>query len=310
MSLGLIIAIRAVPFLDLLDREVESVASDLAETGDRAPSFPTSRMDTSRRRLAHAIDAFVRSLPASIRNDTNMSRATAYALVALADERMIHHPADGMAHWRDHLLEYDLYGSALAGQEIVARARASTYGAATGAGSGSEGDSALLAPLYLGIFRAGFEGGLRGDGEELSALISALEDTIGANRNPMPDAGIRRRPRLAGAASPVLMLAGALVWLLSGVGLWATLPQDALRDAGHLAGRISAGLPAVSDRSDPLEHSIGPSGLPALRDSPLLLRMEDVRSDPPSSRSPPPYPPDATGREAGAEPPTHGQPAR
>lgn len=291
MSVGLTIAIRAVPFLDLLDEEVESLASDLAGMHDTSTdSVIVSRMDTSRRRLAQAIDAFVRSLPSAIRNDSNTTRATAYALVGLADERMLHHPGRGMGRWRERLLEFDLYGSALAGQEIVSRARASTYGATEEAGSGRAGDSALLAPLYLGMFRAGFEGGLRGDSDGLSALVASLEDTVGTSRRQILEVGAGTRPKLVGVSPPTLMFLGLVVWLTSGIGLWLTLQRDAQLKADYMAARVSAGLPADLGMPDPLERSIGPSGLPSFR-LPLLLPRDSDRAD----------------RDAGAVSPSNGQ---
>ena len=169
MSIGYSIAIAAVPFFDLLDDEEASLAVRVLEANDERTV--AAAMESTRRRLAHSVDAVVRSLPSAVRSDLAGSRAVAYALIGLADERMLHHPAGGLHRWRERLLEFDLYGSALAGQEIVTQARNAAHGVSGSSGSASDGNApSLLAPLYLGVFRAGFEGSLRGDTVGLSSL--------------------------------------------------------------------------------------------------------------------------------------------
>ena len=259
MSTGFDITIRAVPFFDLVDKEEETLAEQLLEVGNE--SSVATAMDTCRRRLAQGVDTFIRSLPTAIRNDANTSRAAAYALVALADERMLHHPAGGLNQWRERLLEFELYGSALAGQEIVTRARASAYGTMGGDDS-SQGGLALLAPLYLGILRAGFEGSLRGDIQGLSSLTASLEETIGSERDQPTEFTRGVRPKRIGLAPLPLAIIGLVTWLISGFGLWLTLPQNVLQEAAHIAERISAGLPVTPGTLDPLERSVGPSDLP------------------------------------------------
>ncbi len=254
MSIGFTIAVNAVPFFDFLDREVESLAKEVYETQNERNIV--SAMDASRRRLSQKVDAFVRGLPASVRNDSNVPRSAAYALVGLADERMLHYPSGGLERWRERLLEFELYGSALAGQEIVRQAQAATRGVAV-----DGGDGALLAPLYLAVLREGFEGSLRGDALGLSALTGTLEETVGAgHRAPVTLAGDVGPSRLGLPPMP-LALIGVALWLVLGLGLWATLPQDALEEAERIAEQVRAGLPVTEDAFDPRRHSIGPSGL-------------------------------------------------
>ena len=260
MSIGYSIAIGAVPFFDLLDKEEESLATQVLEAdGDRAVA---AAMDASRRRLAQGVDAVVRSLPTAVRSDLTASRAVAYALIALADERMLHHPAGGLDRWRERLLEFDLYGSALAGQEVVSRARAAVHGTSGGNGSVS-GDPSLLAPLYLGVFHAGFEGSLRGDTVGLSSLITSLEETVGARRERSVEIASDVRPIRIGLSPLLMASAGLLAWLGSGFAIWFVLSGEVLQESERMAGRLTAGLPS-SDLLDPLERSVGPSGLPPL----------------------------------------------
>ena len=262
MSIGYSIAISAVPFFDLLDEEEESLAAQVREAGN--PAAATAAMAGSRRRLTHSIDAVVRSLPTAIRSDPTVSREVAYSLVGLVDERMLHHPTGGLDGWRERLLEFELYGSALAGQEVVTRARAAAHGVPGGSGSGLAGAGAsLLAPLYLGVFRAGFEGSLRGDNVELSSLIASLEEAIGARSESRIEIATDVRPTRAGLSPLVLGVLGVAVWLASGFGSWLVLSGKSLEDSERMAERISAGLPATS-LTGPLERSVGPSGLPPL----------------------------------------------
>lgn len=260
MSIGYSIAIGAVPFFDLLDQEEESLAATVLEAGD-APTV-TAAMEASRRRLAQAVDAVVRSLPTAIRSDLTASREVAYALIGLADERMLHHPTGGLNRWREHLLEFELYGSALAGQEIVTRARAAAHGAPGSSGPAGS-DASLLAPLYLGVFRAGFEGSLRGDHVGLSSLIASIEENVGARGERPMEVAVDVRPRRFGLSPLLLTALGLLVWLASGFGIWLVLSGEPLEESVRMAERISAGLPA-SGLLDPLERSVGPSGLPPL----------------------------------------------
>lgn len=262
---GFGIAIRAVPFLDLLDSEEDMLASEVLEAVD--PTAVASAMDASRRRLAQGVDAFVRSLPTAIRNDVSTSRAAAYALVGLADERMLHHPAGGLDRWRERLLEFELYGSALAGQEVVTRARAAAYGAVEEAGGAqgqglAEGEG-LLAAFYLGVIRAGFEGSLRGDSLALASLTASLEEAVSANRYLPLEPAADVRPTRIGLSPLPLAGVGLGVWLLSGLGTWLALTGASLDRAERIAERISGGLSITLDASDdPLDRGAGPSGLP------------------------------------------------
>ena len=263
MSIGFQVAVAAVPFLDLLDQEEDALARQVAEAGD--PGTAAAAMEATRRRLAQGVDSVVRSLPGVVRSDLAASRAVAYALVGLVDGRMLHHPAGGLDAWREHLLESDLYGSALAGQEVVARAQS----AAQGLSDGSEGiDDAALAPFYLAVFRAGFEGSLRADTVGLASLTASLEEAVGARREQLLAAAPDVRPRRLGFSPVPLAALGLAVWLASGFAVWFALAGDPLADSARMAERIAAGLPA-GGVADPLERSIGPSGLePAEVDRP------------------------------------------
>ena len=262
MSLGYSIAIAAVPCFDLLDDEEESLAAQVLEAGDDRSA--SAAMDGTRRRLAQGVDAVVRSLPTAIRSDLTVSRAVAYALIGLADERMLHHPAGGLDRWRERLLEFDLYGSALAGQEIVSEARNAAHGVSASSRSGSAGsDAALLAPLYLGVFRAGFEGSLRGDAVGLSSLIASLEEAAGSGRERPVDIAADARPTRIGMSPVTLVALGLMAWLICGPGVWYVLAVEPLKDIARIAERVSAGLSATT-LLDPLERSVGPSGLPPL----------------------------------------------
>ena len=263
MSIAFDVAIRAVPFLDLLDGEVESLAAQVLEIGG-GPS-EAAAMDATRRRLAQGVDAYVRSLPSVVRNDVNTSRIAAYTLVGLVDERMLHYPAGGLERWREHLLEFELYGSALAGQEIVSRARDATYGSVAELDeSQAGGGAALLAPLYLAVFRSGFEGSLRGDVSELNTLISSLEETVSAGRARPIGVAAGDRPLRIGLSTERVAAIGVSLWLACGFTLWLALASDTLDTADQVAQRIAAGLPVVPGAAPPLERSIGPSGLPPL----------------------------------------------
>lgn len=258
MSVGFQVAVAAVPFLDLLDQEEDSLARQVAEAGDAANATATkAAMDATRRRLAQGIDSIVRSLPAVVRRDLTASRSVAYALAGLVDGRMIHHPAGGLEGWRERLLEFDLYGSALAGQEVVARAQAAAQGAFEESGPIND---AALAPFYLAVFRAGFEGSLRADPVGLSSLVASLEEAVGARREQPLTVAPDVRPKRFGLSPVPLAALGLVVWLAAGFAVWITLSDDALEDAARMAARVSAGLPATG-MADPLDRSIGPSGL-------------------------------------------------
>ena len=261
MSIGYSIAINAIPFFDLLDEAEESLAAQVLETNEERTV--TAAMESTRRRLAQGVDSVVRSLPAAVRSDLGVSRAVAYALIGLADERMLHHPAGGLDRWRERLLEFDLYGSALAGQEIVIRARDAARGLSAGDGSGARSDASLLAPLYLGVFRAGFEGSLRSDAVGLSSLVASLEESAGVRGERPVEIATDVRPTRIGLSPMTLAGLGLMVWLASGAGVWLVLASDALEDSARMAERIVAGLPA-SNLLDPLERSLGPSGLAPL----------------------------------------------
>ena len=123
------------------------------------------------------------------------------------------------------------------------------------------GVASLLAPLYLAVFREGFEGSLRGDVLGLSSLIGTLEDAVGANRDrPVEIAGDVGPSRL-GVQPAALALTGLALWLFSGFAIWLVLPGDALRDADRIAERVAAGLPVGDGVMDPLQRSIGPARL-------------------------------------------------
>ncbi len=263
MSIGLSVAMKAVPFLDLLDQEQEELVAQVLESPDEQSA--NAVMESTRRRLSVAVDSFVRSLPTVVRNDAATSRAAAYALVGLADERIIHHPAGGLSRWGEKLLEFELYGSALAGQEIVTRARVAASGS-TGVSSalgGEGGDPGMLAPLYLAIFRAGFEGSLRGDTIGSTSLLAALEEFVGASRGRTTDAVVGQRPSRVGLAPLPIAIIGVISWLFSGVAVWALFMSEPLADAARLTDRVTRGLPVELGTGD-LERSVGPSGLPPL----------------------------------------------
>lgn len=259
MRIGLEVAIDAAGFLDLLDREEEALAKKVLDADDSTVAF--SALDSSRQRLAGAVDAFVRGLPTVVRNDSERSRQAAYALVGLADERMLHHPAGGLEGWRERLLEYELYGSAVAGQEIVMRAKEA---AASGMMLSSPDDGGvgadILAPLYLAVFKAGFEGSLRGEPSEIASLSAALEEIIGRRHEPIVETPVELRPRRVGLAPVPLALLGLSLWLGSGYAVWTLLAREPLEDIERIATRLSQG-PSASQAldEDPFAHTLGPA---------------------------------------------------
>ena len=262
MSTGYAIAVAATPFFDTLDAEEETLSRQVLEANsdDRTVS---SAMESTRRRLAQAVDSVVRRLPATVRSDLPVSRGVAYALIGLADERMLHHPAGGLSRWREKLLESELYGSALAGQEIVRQARAIVQGTTGAPGTtAGTGDLAVLAPLYLGMFHSGFEGSLRADAVGLSTLVGSLEEIVGAGRAASLDIATDIRPRRLGLSPTVLMGLGVATWLIIGPLVWHVVAHKPLEDARQIAERVVKGLPGNTD-NDPLKDSIGPSGLGA-----------------------------------------------
>lgn len=262
MSIGISVAVRAVPFFDLLDEEEQSLAQQVFEGSGGGPS-EAAAMEASRNRLARGVDAFVRSLPTAVRGDVNTSRMAAYALVGLADERMLHHPAGGLDRWRERLLEFELYGSALAGQEIVNRARVAAHSTLNTEQDGS--GAALLAPLYLAILRAGFEGSLRGDGAGLSSLTASLEETVGTAAGGSMALASGTRPVRFGLPTTSLAAVGLSVWLAGGFAAWLLLSADSLAEAQRIADRVAADLPLTED-DGPFDRSIGPPDLSSLDD--------------------------------------------
>ena len=252
-------AVATVPFLDLVDQEEAALAEQVSEAADA--HAVAAAMEASRRRLAQGVDGVVRGLPAAVRGDLAASRAVAYALVGLVDGRMLHHPAGGLERWRERLLESDLYGSALAGQEVVSRARASAHGLSEGS-TGIAGEGSTFAPFYLAVFRAGFEGSLRGDAVGLASLVAALEEAVGVRGETPLDVAVDQRPKRLGLAPLPLGALGVATWLAASFAVWLALSSGTLTETERIAGRISAGLPATSV-ADPLERSIGPSGLTA-----------------------------------------------
>ena len=256
MSIGFQVAVCAVPFFDLLDTEEQSLAARVAEASEDTAAAVA--MQASRQRLAQGVDSVVRSLPAAVRSDLTASRAVAYALVGLADGRMLHHPAGGLERWRDRLLEVELYGSALAGQEVVAQARAAvtaTEGAPT-----QPGHVPFLAPFYLGVLRAGFEGSLRGDAIGLSSLIATLEEVVGAHKQGALVVAPDVRPKRMGLAPMTLAALGLAAWLAAGFAVWLALSGPSLEESDRMARRLGSGLPATAV-VEPLNYSVGPSGL-------------------------------------------------
>ncbi len=246
MSTAHSVAVTAIPFFDLLDREVSAlVATVMAAEGERGAA---TAMEDCRRRLAQGVDAFVRALPAAIRNDANLSRSAAYALVGLADERMLHYPSGGLERWRDRLLEFELYGSALAGQEIVRTAQAAAQG----------GSQTELGVLYLALFREGFEGSLRGDSLALSSLTSSLEEALGVIRDPAIELLGEPGPRRVGIPPLPFAIAGVTLWLVAGPAVWLTLAGDALGEADRVAQRVRVAMPVAAAEVGPLERTLGP----------------------------------------------------
>ena len=253
MNIGCTIAIAAVPFLDLLDGEVEALGERLIAAEDGAER--DAALEAARRRLVSGMDAVVRGLPAAVRSEHALARAIGYALTGLADERMLHHPTGATERWREHLLESELYRTSLAGEEIVRRARETLHGEATE----EMAASSVLAPLYLGVFRAGFEGSLRDNAPGLAALIAALEERVGAKAperyrtRPLPDA----QPRRLGMSMRAMVGAGLAVWLVSSSVAWTYANWDALKASAAMAERVRAGLPGAG--VDTPEHGLGPA---------------------------------------------------
>ena len=256
MSIAFQVAVGALPFFDMLDEEESSLAAEVAEAHDAAAV--SAAMEQSRRRIAQALDRVIRSLPAPVRSDLTASRAVAYALVGLVDGRMLHRPAGGLERWRERLLESELYGSALAGQEVVAQAQAAARGIAEGTPTVSH--PSTLAPFYLALFRAGFEGSLRGDVVGQSSLIAALEEAVGACRAGRLEVAPDVRPTRVGVAPLPLAAIGLAAWLVAGFAVWFALLGNSFEEADQMANRIAARWP-VTSVEDPLDRSVGPAGL-------------------------------------------------
>ena len=126
-------------------------------------------------------------------------------------------------------------------------------------GSGAIGDAAL-APFYLAVFRAGFQGSLRVDAVGMSSLVASLEEAVGARTQQRFLAPPETRPKRFFLSPVPLAAFGVLVWLVAGVATWMSLSGDSLDESRRMADRIVADLP-VTGRANPLERSIGPSGL-------------------------------------------------
>ena len=274
MSLGYSVAVCAVPFIDLLEEQVETLASAmLDEESDEASR--AAALGAVRRRLLAGVDSVVRSLPGAVRAEQALVRAVAYALVGLVDERMLHHPAAATRAWRELLLETELYGSALAGQRIVSTARAAAQRAATPGGddlgtrsSGGAEDSAVLAPLYLALLRSGFEGSLRGDAVALTALMSSLEHAIGADEvtRPVIDTpGAAARVHRFALSSGDLAVCAMALWLLGSAMVWYAFSAPSLDTGAALSERLREGL-SVGDAQDESIHGVGPTPGSASRD--------------------------------------------
>ena len=271
MSTGHAVAISAVPFLDLLARQESAlVAVLLGDDGVPVdPHVAANAVEATRRRLIQGVDSAVRSLPASVRGDQSGSKAFAYALVALADERMLHHPTGIIERWRVRLLETELYDTALAGQEVVRRARAAALSDAEfETGVKAMEDSSVFAPLYLALLRAGFEGSLRGDPVGLSALVASLEEATAsvrpADRRTFTLPPAADRPARSAISPRALAIIAFLVWLLGAPLLWYGLAADAFNQSASIAERLRAGLPP-SAPSGEFIHGIGPTSGPATR---------------------------------------------
>lgn len=264
MSIGFQVALSTVPFLDRLDEEEAALAAQVGETPDAVAVG--AAMDACRQRLTQAIDDVVRTLPAVVRSDPAASRAVAYALVGLADGRMLHHAAGGLQRWREQLLESELYGSALAGQDVVDRARAAAHGVPDSDSGIMSGQASVLAPFYLAVFRAGFEGALRGDAVGRSALITALEEACAIHQPGRFDVPPDSRPRKWGLAPLPLAGLGIAAWLVAGFAAYFALSGDSLASSDRLAKRLAT-KSLATDAAEPLERSIGPSRLRAPDDS-------------------------------------------
>ena len=268
MIAGHAVAISAAPFIDVLAEQESALVAVLLGTDGASvdPHVAGNALETTRRRLIQGVDSAVRSLPAAVRGDQRASKAFAYALVALADERMLHHPTGAIERWRARLLEAELYDTALAGQEVVRRARvAALSDAEFETGMKVMEDSSVFAPLYLALFRAGFEGSLRGDPVELSALVASLEEATAsirpADRRALVFPSAADRPARSAVSPRALAVIAFLVWLLGGPALWFGLADVALRQSATMAERLRAGLP-VAARSDAFIHGIGPTSRP------------------------------------------------
>ena len=244
MSMGFQVAVCAVLVLRSPGRGRAVVggpvaeASENARRGRRHAGEPATACPGRR----HSV---VRSCRPGCAATLTASRAVAYALVGLADGRMLHHPAGGLERWRDRLLEFELYGSALAGQEVVAQARAAVT--ITEGTAAERGHLSFLAPFYLGVFRAGFEGSLRGDAIGLSSLIAALEEAVGAHRQGALEVAPDVRPKRMGLAPLPLAVLGLAAWLAAGFAVWLALSGQSLEESDRMAQRLASGLPATAD---------------------------------------------------------------
>ena len=254
MNPGYAVAVAAVPFFDLVDELENELARQVIDAGD--PAIANSHMEAACRRLAHQIDAVIRSLPTVVRSDLELAREVGYALAGLADERILHHPAGGLQQWQQHLVERMLYGSSLAGEEIVRRANRCVQGFSR-SGAGYETDRGGLAPLYLGLFRAGFEGQLRSNPTALSVLVSSLEESVGPARRGSVSLASEERPKRFALSPLVLVFGGLLAWMVPAALVWHLLAGPALLQSVRLTDRIEAGRSGLGDPA-PLQDSLGP----------------------------------------------------
>ena len=271
MSIGYVVALSAVPFIDLLaEQESALVAVLLGTDGEPVDTHVAGNaVEATRRRLIQGVDSAVRSLPASVRGDQSASKAFAYALVALADERMLHHPTGAIERWRARLLETELYDTALAGQEVVRRARAAALSdAELETGVKTMEDSSVFAPLYLALLRAGFEGSLRGDPVGLSALVASLEESTAsvrpADRRTFALPPAADRPARSAISPRALAVIAFLVWLLGAPVLWYGATADVFLLSASIAERLREGLPPIAPSGE-LIHGIGPTSGPESR---------------------------------------------
>ena len=250
MNAGYTIAVCAIPFLERLAGEEAKVASTIAQSAEGGSEAIEQAISSARQQLIQGVDDAVRALPGPVRGEPGLAKAFAYGLVGLADERMLHQPTGTVEQWRDALLEADLYDTAIAGQEIIRRARAAAL--AAGAGVGEEEERAeegtrIFGPFYLALLRAGFEGALRGDARALAALTESLEEAAACTHRaePMRIAAPPKsaRPSRSPMSPRSLALIACIAWLAEGPVLWSVLSGATLAETQEAAERLRASLP-------------------------------------------------------------------